>query len=323
MDGAGIGVQVPRGDGAYLCVLASGSSGNCSVLAMRRGEMVRCVLIDLGLSPRRTWSLLADRGLGAHQVDACLVTHLDHDHMHAGWRRQMPGHARVMMHERHARHAGVRERDLWRVEGFDESDTIALDPELRVRPRMMSHDEDGVAAFRLDLSGELAGVNGGASLGFATDLGHIHAGLVEHFAGERDGMGPVDVLAIESNYCPAMQHNSARPEVLKRRIMGGHGHLSNQEAVSAVLQIEPREHVVLLHLSRECNCPEVVSSLHAGADYAVTIASQEVPTRWVRIGGTVRRAARFTVGDGPGAVVMGPAPGTLWHAAGLIGGGRG
>ncbi len=279
---------VPAEDGAHLRVLASGSAGNCSVLVMRREGRTRAVLLDLGLSPRRTWRLLAEMGIGPHQVDGALVTHLDSDHARETWRTQMPPHARVYMHHGHAeRVRGGR----WPVEGFD--GPFRIDPEVRVLPWMMSHDEAGVATFRIEFTGSLAPGRGRASLGFATDLGRVDAGLVDHFRG---GAGandePVDVLAIESNYCPAMQRASNRPEQLKQRIMGGRGHLSNQEALSAALQIEPREHLVLLHLSRECNDPSVVAPLHAGADYALTITSQEEPSRWVRIGSPEPRPRR-------------------------------
>src|SRR5690606_32500803 len=80
-----------------------------------------------------------------------------------------------------------------------------------------------------------------------------------------------------------LQAASSRPWFLKRRITGGSGHLSNHEALEAVRQIQPRSHVVLLHLSRECNCPDLVASLHQGAPYSFTVTSQTEPTPWVPI----------------------------------------
>jgi hypothetical protein len=67
-----------------------------------------------------------------------------------------------------------------------------------------------------------------------------------------------------------MQLRSARPAFLKHRIMGGCGHLSNVEAFDAVRQILDASdrahgrlpsHVVLLHRSRECNCPKLLRDL--------------------------------------------------------------
>src|SRR5204862_3142635 len=103
--------------------------------------------------------------------------------------------------------------------------------------------------------------------------------------------------AIESNYCPLLQEESGRPDFLKHRITGGRGHLSNHEAAAAIRRIQPREHVILLHLSRECNEPAIVAALHEGADYTLTITCQFEPTRWVQVRGPgTRRAGRDRVG---------------------------
>lgn len=267
-------------DGAALCVLASGSSGNCSVLLTKRRGVVRLTLIDLGLSPRRTFAHLHALGLRPDQIDDALLTHLDHDHFCPTWSRYLPRHARLRLHERHARMlpALCIDRLGDRLRPF--ASPFDLDDGLHASPMLMSHDESGVCTFRIDLPGF-----GGGSMGFCTDLGHVSMELVHHLRVCPRGGGErvVDVLALESNYCPQMQLASSRPEALKRRIMGGRGHLSNQQAAEAIAAVQPSEHVVLLHLSRECNDPALVGGLHEGADYAVTIASQFAPTRWVRV----------------------------------------
>ena len=75
--------------------------------------------------------------------------------------------------------------------------------------------------------------------------------------------------------------------------MGGRGHLSNHEALEAVEAINPREHVVLVHLSQQCNNPALVAGLHEGCvgGYTLTISTQDAPTRWV----PVRRQARTEI----------------------------
>lgn len=278
-------------DGAALCVLASGSSGNCSVLAVKRENVTRLMLIDLGLSPRRTFALLAGLGFGPHQIDDCFVTHLDHDHFHPGWMNgsQPPPHIRLRMHRVHA--AELPPRLLARTLPFDSD--VEIDECLTVRHALMKHDELGVTAMRFDFSGAGSANAAGGSLGFATDAGHVTHEVVRLMRDQAfvhrsrmessDAVEGVDVLAIESNYCPTMQMESDRPEQLKRRIMGGRGHLSNQQALEAVHAIRPREHVVLLHLSRQCNDPSLVADLHHGADYTLTISSQHEPTRWIPV----------------------------------------
>lgn len=256
----------PDAVGAALCVLASGSRGNCSLLAWRVAARTHYALVDMGLSPRRTRLLLAQAGLGLHQIDLFLLTHLDSDHFHAGWRTALPGDAHVHVHRRHARRAAGAGLLAQRVRTFDEP--FEAPGGMAVRPTLLRHDSDGVAAFRFDLRG--------CSIGFATDVGRVTMELVDH-------MRAVDVLAIESNYCPKLQLASARPDFLKQRIMGGSGHLSNEQSVRAVRAIGPRRHVVLLHLSQECNRAELAAREHAGAPYTLTVSSQHVPTRWVRV----------------------------------------
>jgi hypothetical protein len=165
-----------------------------------------------------------------------------------------------------------------RIVAFDSP--FVIDEGVTVRPHMMSHDEAGVSTLRIDMPG----LPNGGSFGFCTDLGRVTEDLVEHMTTDSG----VDVLAMESNYCPRMQLASDRPWFLKQRIMGGRGHLSNQEALDAVRAVRPREHVVLLHLSRECNDPSLVADLHAGADYSLTIADQFTPTRWISLARSTR-----------------------------------
>jgi phosphoribosyl 1,2-cyclic phosphodiesterase len=270
---------------ASICILASGSAGNCSVLLLggRNGSGPQVVLIDAGLSPRRTRRHLEGMNLGLDCVRAIVVTHFDHDHWHGGWRKGLPDHVGVWAHKRHAargRRSGIA---AGRFCGFDNGFDVL--PGLHASSVLASHDELGVAAFRFELrSAGLEHDAPAATLGFATDVGRMRYELVEHLRG-------VDVLAIESNYCPQMQAASARPWFLKRRIMGGSGHLSNDEALAAVRMIEPASHVILLHLSRECNDPALVAGLHDGAPYRCTITCQCTPTEWVHITPSRRASA--------------------------------
>lgn len=250
-----------------LCVLASSSSGNCSVLVRGEGDLRRAVLIDCGLSPRKTRRLLFDLGLSLEHIDDVLVTHFDWDHFHKGWLRALPAHARLHLHRRHRRDAEAIGPLPKSARLFE--DAFELPCGLWVLPSLHSHDDTGVVAYRIE--GE------GRSLGYATDIGRVTDELIGAMRG-------VDVLAIESNYCPKMQIESDRPWVLKKRIMGGSGHLSNEQCREAVGAIRPRDHTVLLHLSRQCNTPERAASFHDGAEYALTVSSHERATAEIRIG---------------------------------------
>ncbi|MDX2131020.1 MAG: MBL fold metallo-hydrolase [Planctomycetota bacterium] len=265
-------------DALMLRVLASGSGGNCAVLRVPCPGGARLVLLDAGLSPRRTRALLAESGLSGVPIAAILLTHLDHDHWNAGWANALPGGCEMIVHASHRGRAG-REGALYGRARVIDADLDVCG--LRVRAVLGEHDELGVAAYRLDAPGL-------GSLGWATDLGRVPDELVSLFAG-------VDVLGIESNYCPRMQASSDRPQFLKRRITGGRGHLSNEESADAASRIDPRGARVLLHLSRQCNTPHLARAAHLSSPTPVTVTSQHAPSAWVRVGDPVPHRAPPTL----------------------------
>ena len=263
----------PTGGVAGLRVLASGSRGNCSVLVVPDegpGRPGRVMLIDAGLSPTRTRALLSESGLRLGDVDDIVLTHLDRDHFHPGWRGTRDCRATLRLHRRHVSRAQRFNLLLERNEVFDDGEAMGLGSRASVLSHLMAHDTEGVATLRF----RFEGVAGVGELGFATDLGRVERGFVEHLRG-------VDVLAIESNYCPRMQAASGRPAFLKRRITGGAGHLSNEECAGATEAIGPRRGVVLLHLSQECNTPDRAAIGHDERGYELTVSSQDEPTAWV------------------------------------------
>ena len=256
-----------------FCVLSSSSQGNCSVLIHRRGsDLYRLTLLDAGLSPRRTRRTLADIGLDFDRIDDVIFTHLDQDHCRPTWRRALPPHARFHIHRRHlgrAERTGLLTR---RTEVFDDT-PFRLRRSVVVTPTLLAHDDLGVAAFRFDFNDAQQ-----SSLGYATDVGHVTPRLL-------NVLDSVDVLAIESNYCPRMQDASDRPWFLKQRITGGRGHLSNQESRAAVERIKPRRDVVLLHLSQECNSPDTALQHHTDDRWSVSAAHPVEPGPFVHVAG--------------------------------------
>lgn len=240
-----------------VCVLASGSAGNCTAVRTPGGTL----LIDAGIGPRTAAQRLAGTGLSVSDVAGICLTHLDHDHFNRNWVTSILNRGiNVYCHESRVDDL-VRvalgqspspqdvERFVGRVLTFDRDVFEAL-PGLSLRPLKFSHDGAGSHGFVLE--------GHGCRIGYATDLGRVPHTLSEDF-------DDLDLLAIESNYDRQMQLDSPRPWFLKQRIMGGSGHLSNEQAFDAVRMIfnncESRgrpypAHIVLLHRSRDCNCPD-------------------------------------------------------------------
>lgn len=268
-----------------ICVLGSGSGGNATLVELDG----RAMLIDAGFGPRALAKRLAAVGSHLDQIEGVLLTHLDTDHFKPTLiktllEREIP----VACHQRHeariyrsAQRVQGTDARLLRKAGllhlFDDGLTEAPMRDgapVRVRPVPLAHDRSGTYGFVVH--------NRTKRLGYATDLGRVPGALVEAFV-------DVDVLAIESNYDPEMQARSDRPWFLKNRITSGNGHLSNGETLAAVRTIvarsaRPPAHVVLLHLSRQCNCPDLVRSLYAADPLLgsrLCVSSQTDPTPWL------------------------------------------
>ena len=292
-------VSMPDGAVGGLCVLASGSRGNCSVLVVPDGGTSRVILIDAGLSPRRTTRLLAGFGIDLWEIDAVLLTHLDSDHAHAGWSRSRLLRAPFYLH---ATHRGRAERiglAYHHTRLFRES--FRVGKRIHIEPRLLEHDTLGVVVFRMTI--DTPNSNQRAVLSYATDVGRPSGALAQH-------IDSADLLAIESNYCPRLQARSDRPAFLKQRIMGGSGHLSNEQCLELVRGASPRGDVVCLHLSQQCNSPQLVRSMHADAPYCLTLSNQHEPTAWVWLQGSEHAAPVTPTIMHPGGTIFSSEPET-------------
>ena len=284
-------------------VLASGSSGNASLLEVDGFGL----LIDCGLPPRTLTHRLAAIGASWNSVHAVILTHTHGDH----WKDQALAKFRsqripIFAHAAHLNDLNVHapafeslhKAGLTRT--YREGHELAFGPKLVCRPIPVPHDAEPTFAFRFEARD---GQDAPAwSVGFASDLGEYPDGLAEAFAG-------VDLLAVEYNHDEHMQRSSGRPSFLVNRVLGKYGHLSNVQAgnfTRKVLECSGEEtpgFLVQLHLSRQCNTPELalVEARRATAGRVVTVvtARQDVPSRSMplvaRTHRSLTRAARTPV----------------------------
>src|SRR5687767_10463986 len=64
-----------------FCILASGSSGNCTIVRTPAGVL----LIDAGIGPRIAAGRMDGTGVALRDVRAICLTHLDSDHFRPSW----------------------------------------------------------------------------------------------------------------------------------------------------------------------------------------------------------------------------------------------
>lgn len=227
-----------------FCVLGSGSSGNCSLLYISK----QWVMVDAGFSMKQTKERMRTHHVQLDDVEDVVVTHFDRDHFNPVWCKTfLQRGMRVHVHELHVARA-LRA-------GLDESCIVPFTNSLQLRGAKVeairfAHDALGTVGFIFG--------TGDLRFGFATDLGRVPQVLLDRFV-------DLDGIAFESNYDPTMQRMSNRPESLKNRIMDGGGHLSNEQSLAAICHIASEsslQHIVLLHLSRQCNSPALIHDLY-------------------------------------------------------------
>ena len=254
-----------------LCILASGSAGNAAVVRSPAGIL----LIDAGIGPRTLANRLDGTGVHLTNIGALCLTHLDADHFTPRWSQTLRRlNIPIYCHTDKVGALALCSPELvplirpFEVEMFSPIDGLRCDP------ISFAHDHLGSHGFV---------VNGfDYRIGYATDLGHIPSYFFERFC-------DLDCIALEANYDPKMQADSSRPTFLKRRITGGLGHLSNFQALAAIRKLLDRarqlpDHIVLLHRSQECNCPELVREMFS-VDRRIaprlTLAQQDERSPWL------------------------------------------
>lgn len=264
---------------ARVTVLGSGSSGNATLLqAAGRG-----LLIDCGFGPRDLGLRLQSVGLSWSNVNAVLLTHTHGDHWNRFTLEQLrrlniPLIAHPLHHEALA---AFDEYGPLKKAGLTHNFTatpFTLGGILRVQPVEVPHDSEPTFAFRI---GQTLPDGRVWSYGHASDLGCVPDTLLERFCG-------VDVLALEFNHDVQLERASRRPRHLVHRVLSDRGHLSNVQAgevLKAWVEARGVQAVIALHLSRECNRPDLAlrEATAAAPDAQIHAATQATATPTIAI----------------------------------------
>src|SRR5438874_3575854 len=225
-------------------MLGSGSAGNSALVATDHCR----ILVDGGLSARQIVVRLEQCGIKPGQLDGVLLTHEHGDHvcgLEVLCRKfQVPIYCNRLTADaiRCPGSTGLAEHRNWRLFQTGADFSIC---DIHVQTFSVPHDAVDPVGYAFH-SGENA-------LGFITDLGYATKMVVER-------LRKVHTLVIETNHDEKMlQDDPHRPWPVKQRIQSRHGHLSNAAAAAVIEQLlgGKIERVVLGHLSRYCNTPEL------------------------------------------------------------------
>lgn len=226
-----------------LCSIASGSSGNCIYV----GSDTTHILVDVGISGKRTREGLERLGVKAEELDGIFITHEHADHisglgvMARKYGVPIYGTRGTLKAVRSTSQIGKIDDSLLQE---IEADTKIIVKDLTLNPMRTSHDAAEPVAYRIS--------HGKQKLGIITDLGCYNDYTVESLQG-------MNALFIEANHDVNMLQVGPYPYYLKKRILGDRGHLSNElsgQLLSRVLN-DNMQTIILGHLSKENNLPEL------------------------------------------------------------------
>ncbi|MDB5083684.1 MAG: metallohydrolase [Bacilli bacterium] len=253
-------------------VLASGSSGNSTYVETDDAK----ILIDAGVTLKQITAAFEEIAVSAGALDAILITHEHSDHI-----RGLGAVARKWKTPIYATELTWLELEKQIGEILPEQRRY-LDKEagiqfgsLQVKPFEISHDCTDPVGFCF--------YEGSTKLTLATDLGYVSQRIM-------DTIQDSDAYILETNHDPEMVRVGRYPWHLKRRVLGDKGHLSNETAADALLEVMTKytKHVYMAHQSKENNFPELAeltlngklknSGIHVGEDIALNQTYRSRPT---------------------------------------------
>jgi phosphoribosyl 1,2-cyclic phosphodiesterase len=225
-------------------------------------------MIDCGFSCRETERRLSRLGLSPADLSALLVTHEHGDHV-----RGIPLLARkyeLPVWISRGTHRMLGDNDIRHVQYFDGHGDFRIGA-LQVRPFTVPHDAREPCQFVFE--------HRAARFGVLTDTGRMTAHILEC-------LDACDALLLECNHDADMLATGPYSAMLKQRVGGPLGHLSNAQAGNLLAQLDCTrlQHLVAAHLSDKNNRPELAQAalakvLDCETDW-IGVAGQETGLDW-------------------------------------------
>ena len=221
-----------------IVVIGSGSSGNSTYI---KGSSAT-IMIDAGISLRQVKSRLKENGIEDVKYDGLIITHEHSDHvqyicsvlknndmpLYINEKSYLSLNPDIFNNIKNLNHVFINPFEKIKIN----------DMELEFIP--LSHD-----------TRECLGIivrEDGKKVVYIADTGYLDTEYRTILAG-------ADCYLFEANYDPGMEMNSNRTQILKNRVLGDLGHLSNEDSAVnlSYLITEKTKNICFIHRSRECN----------------------------------------------------------------------
>lgn len=226
-----------------FCSIASGSSGNCYVIASEGCK----ILLDAGVSGKKITQGLNSVGIAPEEIEAIVVTHEHSDHTKGvgifSRKYDTPIYANEATWQ--AMQGSIGKVKEHNIKIFETGETFLL-KDIDIKSYEIPHDAIEPVGFSF--------YKNNTQVSIATDLGYMTSTILEEIA-------HADFLVLEANHDIEMLKMGRYPWYLKKRILSEKGHLSNIDAGKALIDIlqknDKERDVLLAHLSHENNFPQM------------------------------------------------------------------
>ncbi len=214
-------------------VLASGSKGNCSLIATKSTRF----LIDIGITYQRLKKELEKLNLTIDDIDALFLTHAHNDHTRGLKVLLKNSNFKIYVNRDIIKELGV-DIDAERIELYDR--LIHLNNNIEITVFNTSHDAKGSVGFLIDEDNN--------SLVYITDTGYLNRKYFPLLSNK-------NIYYIESNHDEKMLMNGPYPYYIKQRIISDEGHLSNETTAKYLKKLvgNNTKYIILAHLSEHNN----------------------------------------------------------------------
>ena len=214
-----------------VCVLSSGSKGNCTYVETKKHK----ILIDIGTSCLYVEKALKSINVLPQEIDTILITHSHVDHV-AGLRVfAKKYHPNIFLTPLILEEINLILDNIHYID-----DKIKLDDTV-IYAIKTSHDTKDSNAYIIE-EGNKTVVN-------ITDTGYINEKYFKLLTNKT-------IYVFESNHdIELLMNNTHYPHHIKNRIMGDKGHLSNKDSAYYLSQFigKDTKKVILAHLSEQNN----------------------------------------------------------------------
>lgn len=227
-----------------VCVLASGSKGNCTYIENDNYK----IIIDCGITYRNAFLKAESVGIDLSKIDAIFITHEHGDHARYLYQFYYRTKAKIYIGKPTLKKLLKTNLSLKKV-----PEILILDPDFTYKicdfdiiPIELVHDVFCLGFFIKDND---------KSLLYATDTGFFPERYLEL-------LQLANLLIIEANHDIEMLRDSERPSFLINRVLSESGHMSNLSCYHLLSRNinGNSQHIVLAHVSDDCNSEDIIKT---------------------------------------------------------------